>query len=111
MSVTSLPASAVSREELNSILSDYLAFDRARVFRQLLVTRLGLLAGAIALAGLLFDRLSHRGWWIALCLCVAPAAWARIVERRLQHRFARRLEGVPGVSRFRRERTVTERRS
>jgi hypothetical protein len=97
-SVTSIPASAVTPEELNSILADYLALYEARVFRQLLVSRLSVVACAIALTGIFVDRLSHSFWWISLVLCLAPAVGAWLVERRIQYRLAVRLDGVPGTN-------------
>jgi hypothetical protein len=56
-------------------------------------------ACAIALTGIIVDRLSHSVWWFSLVLCLAPAVGAWLVERRMQHRLARRLDGVPGLSR------------
>jgi hypothetical protein len=95
--VIAVPASAVSREDLNSILTDYLALDRARVFRQRLACRLGGVAAAIALTGSVLDGLSHAAWWVALVLATTPALGAWFVERRLAQQLARRLDGVSSV--------------
>jgi hypothetical protein len=37
-SLTSFPASAVDPDELNAITADYLAVERVRIFRRLLVS-------------------------------------------------------------------------
>jgi len=96
--VTSIPASAVTHEDLNSILADYLALYETRVFRQTLVNRLSVVACAITLTGIIVDRLSHSIWWVSLALCLTPVVGAWLVERRLAHRLAHRLDGVPGVT-------------
>jgi hypothetical protein len=97
-SVTSIRASAVTQKDLNSILADYLALYETRVFRQVLVGRLGIVACGIALTGIFVDRLSHSLWWISLALCLTPAVGAWIVEHRLKYRLAHRLDGVAGAA-------------
>jgi nitrate/nitrite transporter NarK len=47
--VTTVPSTALPERELGHLLTDYLALDEVRVFRRLLVTRLGLLALAAGL--------------------------------------------------------------
>jgi hypothetical protein len=84
----SLPASSVSREELRDILSEYLALDRARVFRRLFVQRFGLLAAASAVVSFIVPGLSTIARWLPPALFLAPPAWAWMVELRLAHRFA-----------------------
>ena len=76
----SFRASSLPQEELHRILADYLALDRARVLRRLMVPRFGVLA----LAACLFESLLHgfsvvaRSFTVALCLL--PPIWAWIVE-------------------------------
>jgi Flp pilus assembly protein TadB len=97
-SVTSIRAAAVTQKDLNSILADYLALYETRVFRQLLVSRLAIVACGIALTGIFVDRLAHSLWWISLALCLTPVVAAWLVERRLAHRLAHRLDGVAGAA-------------
>jgi len=94
--VTSFHASAVPPDQLSAIVADYLALEQARVFRRLLVIRCGLIALAIAGAGLGFSWLPRFAWMFGtgLFLAVPGAAW--IVERRRSRRLAHRLENTPG---------------
>src|SRR5262245_45652436 len=94
--ITSLSASAVAREDLRDILTDYVALDRARISRRLLVARFGALAVVAFLAGLFFN---HPSWLLAVAMvtCLAPPAWAWVAEQRLAQRLARRLSQVDGV--------------
>jgi hypothetical protein len=96
--VTSLPASSVSPEELNVILAEYLALDRARIVRRLFVVRFGLLASASAIVALIVPGLSAIARWLPPLLFVTPALWAWIVELRRARRLARRLEDVDGAA-------------
>ena len=85
--VTALPTSSVSPGALGGILADYLALDRARVARRLLVKRCGTLAGlAFALALSAHASLAVRT--IAPGVLATPAVWAWIAERRLARRMA-----------------------
>jgi len=92
--VTSFRTSAVTREELGAILEDYLALDRARVFRRLLVTRFGLLTLVVVIIAAVTHELSPFARWIPLGLFVTPPVWAWVVELRLMRRLARRLDGA-----------------
>jgi len=95
--ITSIRSSAVSRAQLNEILSDYLALDRARMFRRVLLKRFGLLAlGSVAMA------IAITGWpllirWIPVALFIAPPLVAWLAELRVEHRLSRRCEGVDVV--------------
>ena len=97
-SLTSFPASAVDPDELNAITADYLALERVRIFRRLLVKRFGLLmviAAAVSLAWL-----SRFALWFSVSLCVTPPAYAWAIEIRRERRLAARLNGVPGLRTF-----------
>ena len=95
--VTSFPTSAVSRKELGAILEDYLALDRARVFRRLLVRRFGLLVIVAAIIAAVTHELSLFARWVPIGLFLAPPVWAWITELRLMRRLARRLDGIDGA--------------
>ena len=96
--VTSLPGSSVSQEELRIILAEYLALDRARVFRRLFVARFGLLTTITIVVALIAPGMPLVARWLPPVLCVAPPTWAVIVEVRLARRLARHLEGVDPVN-------------
>lgn len=95
--VTSFSASAVPRDHLSHILADYLAFDRARIFRRLLVIRFGLLALIAAIAGTVIHGLSPFARWFTIGLFLIPPGWAWITELRLERRLSRRLDRVDGA--------------
>jgi len=93
-SVTALPSSAVSPAALSGILADYVALERARLMRRLLVKRCGGLA-ALVLALALSARASLAVRTIAPGVLATPAVWAWIAERRLARRMAASLSGQP----------------
>ncbi|HKE85002.1 MAG TPA: hypothetical protein VKB50_14670 [Vicinamibacterales bacterium] len=97
--VTAIRSSAVSREQLSQILGDYLALDRARRFRRLLLKRFGLLTlGAIAIAiGITGESASVR--WALVALFAAPPVLASIAELRLERRLSRRCDGIDVAAR------------
>ena len=66
--ITSFQGSAVSADELNRIMADSLALERARVFRRLLVTRCGALAAASAVVGLWLRWLPPFASWFSVTL-------------------------------------------
>jgi hypothetical protein len=92
--VTSFHASDVQPDQLSGIMADYLALERARIFRRLLVKRFGVLA--VVFAGVGFYTLSVFASWFSVGLCVAVPVCAWIVELGCQSRLARRLDEVPG---------------
>ncbi len=94
--VTSFHSSAVQPEQLSGIMSEYLALERARIFRRLLVKRFGVLA--VIIAGVSFSLLSVAASWFSVGLCVVAPLWSWIVERRCERRLVHRLDGVPGLS-------------
>jgi hypothetical protein len=94
-SLTSFPTSAVDPDELNAITADYLALERLRIFRRLLVKRFGVLtviAAAVSLAWL-----PRFALWFSVSLSVAPPTFAWAIEIRRERRLAARLNGVPGL--------------
>ena len=98
--VTSLPATSVSRDELKVILAEYLALDRARVFRRLFVVRFGLLTAVSVVVAFIAPGLPAIARWLPPVLCLAPPTWAAILELRLARRLARHLEGVDGIDTY-----------
>jgi hypothetical protein len=97
--LTSFASSAVPRDQLNRILTDYVALDRARMFRRLLVARFGVLAVLAFFADVVFHGPSSmllRS--LAVVACLIPPFWAWLTERRLAQRLSERLSGVPSVS-------------
>jgi hypothetical protein len=90
--VTALPASSVSRQELNIILAEYLALDRARILRRLFVVRFGLLAGVSAVVALVVPGLSALARWLPPLLFLTPPLGAWLVELRTARRLARHLD-------------------
>ena len=96
--VTRVPPSATPRAELGAIMADYLALERLRIVRRLLVVRLGALALATVLIGRGFGWLSPAACAAGAGTLLAPLAWVWIVELRLDWRLARRLESVPGAT-------------
>ena len=95
--VTSFQASAVPPEQLSGIVADYLALDRARICRRLLVVRCGLLALGAGLASVLLHRVSPVAPWFACALFLVAPVWAWIAELRLAHRLSRRVDGIDGI--------------
>jgi hypothetical protein len=93
-SFTSFSASAVAPDELNRITADYLALERIRVFRRLLVKRFGILTVIVAAVSLAW--LSRFALWFSVGLCLTPPVWAWTIELRRERRLAARLNDVPG---------------
>jgi len=92
--VTSFHASGVQPDQLNGIMADYLALERARIFRRLLVKRFGMLAAIFAGVG--FLSRSAFASWFSVALCVAAPVWAWMAELGCERRLARRLGHVSG---------------
>jgi Flp pilus assembly protein TadB len=96
--VTSFHASAVEPQQVGAIMAEYLALERARIYRRLFVTRFSLLAACLALIGFGFHWLSLVASWISVGLCVVAPLWAWVVELRCDRRLARSLEEIPGAA-------------
>jgi len=92
--VTSFHASGVQPDQLNGVMADYLALERARIFRRLLVKRFGMLAAIFAGVG--FLSRSAFASWFSVALCVAAPVWAWMAELGCERRLARRLGHVSG---------------
>jgi hypothetical protein len=95
--VTSFHSSAVEPHHISAIMAEYLALERARIYRRLFVTRFGLLALFVALIGLGFHWLPRFASWLSVGLCSVAPIWAWLVELRCDWRLARRLREVPGA--------------
>ena len=95
-SVTSFRASDVPPDQLHDVLLDYLAVERARIYRKLFVTRFGGLAVVVALIGLVW--LTERAFAFTVGLCLVPPAWAWLLEIRQERRLARRISVIPGAT-------------
>lgn len=95
--VTSFASSAVPRDQLNRILADYVAIDRARLLRRALVTRFGILSMLAATAGQFASGPFGIARWLPAGVCLVPPTWAWIAELRLNRRLTRRLEQVEGA--------------
>lgn len=91
--VTAFHASAVPRDQLSEIMAAYLALERARIFRRLLVKRFGVLA--VIVAGVSFFWLSVFAFWFCVGLCVVAPTWSWIAELGCEHRLARLLDQIP----------------
>jgi hypothetical protein len=90
---TSLHASAVRPDQLNGIVADCLALERAGIRRQRLARCFGALAAIVAVAG--FSSLSAFAFCFSLGLCAAVPVWAWTVELEHERRLAGRLDTVP----------------
>jgi hypothetical protein len=95
--LVSLPASGIPAQELGRILSDYLALDRARIVRRLMVARFGLLSLLAALLETVFRGFSPVARVFTVALCLVPPIWAWIVELGRERRLSRRIEAVDGA--------------
>jgi hypothetical protein len=76
------------------VLADYLALERARKLRRLLVVRLSLLAAGVVL-GEWFLHLSPWARVVSFGVCLLPALAVCVLEWRLEWRLARRLAAIP----------------
>ena len=95
--LVSLPASGAPSQELGRVLSDYLALDRARIVRRVMVARFGVLSFSAALIETVFRGFSPCARVVTVALCLVPPGWAWIVELAREHRLARRIETVDGA--------------
>ena len=95
--VVSFGASTVSHDEVSRILSDYLALDRARMLRRLMVVRFGLMALAAACLETLIHGLSPVRQVVHGCPCLIPPVWAWIVELARERRLLRHRRFLDGA--------------
>jgi hypothetical protein len=96
--VTSFHASAVEPHQIDAMLTEYLALERARLYRRLSVTRFSLLALLVAVIGFHLDWLPHSASFVSIGLCALAPVWAWVAELRCDWRLAQRLKDVPGVT-------------
>ena len=89
-----VPLNGRPRGSLTPLLSDYLALDRLRTVRRLLLVRCGALALIAAVAGPLVGWLSALGRSLVVVLFLLPPAWTWILERRADLRLAERLRAI-----------------
>jgi hypothetical protein len=106
-SFTSFPASSVGADELKAITADYLALERIRVFRRLLVKRFGILTVFAAVVSL--SWLSRFAFWFSVSLCLAPPVGAWVIEIRRERRLGGRIGAVSTRRKKARRGEVTER--
>jgi hypothetical protein len=86
--LVSFRASSVPQEELGRILADYLALDRARILRRLMVPRFGVLALGAAILETLIHGFSVFARSFTVVLCLLPPVWAWIVELARERRLS-----------------------
>ena len=92
--ITAVFSSSLSATEVTSILGDYLALDRARVYRRLIVLRCGGLACLALLIAMALPAAPSWARWFPPALFLVPPAWAWIAELRLERRLSQRLDSV-----------------
>ena len=93
--LVSFHSSAVRREQLGAIIADYLALERARHHRRMLVMGFGLLAALFLGLGAAVHQSSAS--WLVGGLCLAAPVWAWTIELRCDWRLTKRLDEVPKV--------------
>ena len=94
--VTSFHGSAVRSEQLNAVMAEYVALERARIYRRLFVTRFGLLALIVGVIGAGFHWLSAVASTFTFGFCLVVPVWAWVVELWRARRLTRRLDTVSG---------------
>ena len=92
--VTCLRSTDVPHEALGPLLSEYLALDRVRNLRRLLLVRCGSLALATAVLGPLVGWLSALARSVMVAGLLVPPVCAWVVERRADSRLSRRLSSI-----------------
>jgi hypothetical protein len=95
--ITQFHSCALKPEELNQVLADYVALERVRVFRRLLVRRFGALSLAALVIGVALHRISPVATGASVALFLIPPIWACVIELRFNWALDRRLERIPGV--------------
>ena len=76
-----VPCLVVEPEELSVIMADYLALERARIYRRLFVTRFGLLAlVAGRRSDSAFTGCRPSASWVSVGLCAIAPAWAWVAR-------------------------------
>ena len=93
--VTSFHASSLEPEQLRAVMADYLALERARVYRRLSLVRFAALGVAVGVAGPGFHWIPTFASWLGAVVCMATPASAWIAEVWQEWRLARRLSQLP----------------
>ena len=96
--VTSFHGSDVPPEQLNALITDYLALEHAKELRRLLVTRCGLAVVAIVAVGPVLGWLPPAASLLIGAGFLAAIGFAWLVELRLDRLLASRLKEVPGAA-------------
>ena len=96
--VRSFHSSTIAPDQVSAVMAGYLALERARIYRRLLVTRFALLAIILAIAGFGFQWMPLYGSWLTLGLCFVAPLWAWVAELKCGRRLARQLERLPDSS-------------
>ena len=84
-------ASIVGSDQLNAVMADCVALEHIRVFRQLLVVRCGVIAGVIAVGGLMLGVLHSFAYWFSVGVFIVAPAGAWVVERRRERSLSHKL--------------------
>lgn len=92
----SFRGSSVPRHELGHVLRDYLALDRARILRRLMVVRFGLLALVAVLLETIIHGFSLFVRWFTIALCLMPPLGAWVVELSRMRRISRAFRTLSG---------------
>jgi hypothetical protein len=95
--VTQFHSCALNPEELNQVLADYVALERVRVFRRLLLRRCGALSLAVLLVGATLHWISPVATAASIALFLIPPVWACVAEFQIDRALGRRLDAIPGV--------------
>jgi hypothetical protein len=93
-SVTSFHSSDVTSQQLAAIMAQYLALERARVYRRLFITRCGLAALAVALIGFGFRWLPAAASWVGVGSFLVAPVWAWVAELKCDWRLERLLDEI-----------------
>ena len=96
--ITQFHSSAIPAAELNRIAAEFLALERTRIFRRLLVRRFGLLALATLVASVAFHWTPLVATVCSVIVFAAPPLCVWGLEIRQDHALTRRLGSIPGVA-------------
>src|SRR5215216_5011454 len=97
--VTSIRGSDVDPQQLSAVMSDYMALEKARIYRQLFLTRFGALAIVFGIAGLRLHWMPVVATWASVAFCIVVAACAWLAELRCDWKLSKRLQGLPCTAR------------
>jgi len=91
--VTCFNADALPPEEVSAIVADYLALERLRVFRRLLVTRFGILTAIVVAVSWVW--LSTVDTYIAAAMCLVSPLFVLMMEVAREQQLTQRIERLP----------------